>query len=64
MALGLLQPRVSTYKYINEQITLVEEIEIADDTNNPDQRITTRKKLIDGEMKLIERTIEKIDKGK
>lgn len=54
----------STYKYIDGKITLVEEIEIADDTENPEQRITTRKKLVDGEMKLIERTVEKIGKEK
>lgn len=55
---------LSTYKYIDGKITLIEEIEITDDTENPGQRVTTRKKLVDGEMKIIERTIEKIDKEK
>lgn len=52
---------LSTYKYINGKITLVEENEIADDFDNPGQRITTKKKLVKGEMKVIERTIEKVD---
>ena len=50
---------LSTYKYINGKITLIEETEITDDTENPEQRITTRKKLINKEMKLTERTVEK-----
>lgn len=55
---------LSTYRYIGEEITLIEETEIADDPENPEQRITTRKKLIDGEMKLIGTTVEKIGKEK
>lgn len=59
---GCCNHGVSTYKYINRKITLVEEIEIAEDADNPDQRITTRKKLVGGKMILAERTVEKINK--
>ena len=54
----------STYKYINGKITMIEEFEIADDFENPGQQIITTKKLIDGEMKLVERKIEKIKDDK
>lgn len=52
---------LSTYKYINGKITLVEETEIADDLDHPGQRITTKKKLVNGKMKLIERSVEKVE---
>ena len=55
---GCCSHGLSTYRYINGKITLIEETEIADDTENPEQRITTRKKLVDGEMKLIESNVE------
>jgi len=55
---------LSTYKYIDGKITLIEENEIADDLDNPGQQITTKKKLVNGEMKLVERTVEKVDQEK
>lgn len=61
---GCCNHGLSTHKYLDGKITLIEEVEIADDTENPEQRVTTRKKLIDGEMKLMERIVEKIDKEK
>ena len=51
---------LSTYKYINGKITLIEEVEIAQDLDNAQLQITTKKKLINGEMKLLERTEAKI----
>ncbi len=48
---------ISRYKYINGKITLIEENEIALDFQN--QWIITKKKLVNGKMKLIERTVEK-----
>lgn len=55
---------LSIYKYVDGKITLIEENEIADDLDNPGQQITTKKKLINGEMKLIERTVEKVGQEK
>jgi hypothetical protein len=55
---------LSTYKYIDGKITMIEETEIADDLDNPDQQITTKKKLVDGEMKLVEKTVEKVEQEK
>lgn len=49
----------STYKYINGKVTLIEETEIVDNSENPGQEITTTKKLVNGKMKLIKRTVEK-----
>jgi hypothetical protein len=51
---------ISTYAYINGKITLIEVNEIADDFDNQGQQIITKKKLINGEMKLIERKVEKV----
>jgi len=55
---------LSTYKYIDGKLTLIEENEIADDLDNPGQQITTKKKLVKGEMKLVERTVEKVEQEK
>lgn len=55
---------LSTYKYIDGKITLIKETEIADDLDNSGQQITTKKKLVDGEMKLVERTVEKVEQEK
>lgn len=53
---------VSTYKYIKNEITLVEEAESSPDPENDNQQIFTRKKLINGELKQVERTFDKVDK--
>jgi hypothetical protein len=52
---------LSTYKYINGKITLIEESESEYDPYHPEKVTSTLKKLVNGEMKLIERNT-KIDK--
>ena len=48
----------STYKYINGKPTLVEETEVKEE----DGKVTTTlKKLVNGKMKLVKRTVEKAD---
>lgn len=49
----------STYKYLHEKLTLIEE-ETAVDMKNPSIQINTLEKLVDGKMKLISKTTEKI----
>lgn len=50
----------STYKYLHEKLTLIEEEETNVDKKNQSIQINTLKKLVDGKMKLICKTIEKI----
>jgi hypothetical protein len=47
---------LSTYRYINDKPTLIEESEVKEDDN---KIITTLKKLVNGKMKLVKRTVEK-----
>jgi len=49
----------SNYKYIDGKITLIEETEIVDKPDKPGEQIFTKKRLVNGKMKLIERTVEK-----
>lgn len=51
----------STYKYINGKITLIEVSEYAEDSDHSGQMISTTKKLVNGKMKLIKRTVEKVE---
>lgn len=55
---------LSSYKYIKGKLTLIEETEVADDMDNPGQQISTKKKFINGKMKLVERRVEKIKDNK
>ena len=48
----------STYRYINGKPTLIEESEVKEED---DKVITTLKKLVNGRMKLVKRTVEKAD---
>jgi hypothetical protein len=49
---------LSTYKYFNGKPTLIEESEIKEEDGKV---ITTLKKLVNGKMKLVKRTVEKAD---
>ncbi|MBN8701280.1 MAG: hypothetical protein J0L54_16855 [Chitinophagales bacterium] len=49
----------STYRYINGKPTLIEESEVKEEG---EKIITTLKKLVNGRMKLVKRTVEKVDK--
>jgi hypothetical protein len=49
----------NTYKYVNGKITLIKEYEETIDQLNSDQLILTTKKLINGKMRVVERTVEK-----
>jgi len=53
---GCCNHGLSTYKYINGKPILIEESEVKTDDNN---NITTIKRLVNGKMKLIKRTVEK-----
>ena len=48
--------RSSTYKYINGKPVLIEESEIREEDG---KTITTFKKLVNGKMKLMKKTVEK-----
>ena len=52
---------VSTYKYIDGQITLVEETESDQHPDSADVQIFTRKKLVNGKLILVERSEGKMD---
>jgi len=49
----------SVYKYINGKLTLISEDETACDFNHPDIYSVTSKRLVNGRMKLIKKTIIK-----
>ena len=56
---GCCDHGLSTYKYIDGKITLVEESEVATDNQEfPGKVVITKKQLVNGEMKLVEQTIE------
>lgn len=52
---------LSVYKYINGKPIMIEESEVAQDPDDDTRYITTVKKRINGEMKLVKKTID-IDK--
>ena len=55
---------VDTYKYINGKITLIQKYEFACDEKNPELLISTTRKLINGKMKLVQRSVDKIKQEK
>lgn len=55
----------SKYKYIDGRITLIEEFEdVIDSEEYPGKTVLTHKKLINGELKLVETTIEDAEDNK
>jgi hypothetical protein len=54
---------VSTYSYIDGQLTLIEETESSQDPDNDKQQIFTHKKLVDGKLVLTEKTTEKAEEA-
>lgn len=58
---GCCDHGLSTYKYINGKITMIEESEMKSEFKNPDRVIMTRKKLVKGRMKLVERKVERVE---
>jgi len=61
---GCCSHGLSIYRYIDGKILLIEETEIKDDPENQGQRTTTHRKLVNGEMNLMDSTVDKINKEK